>query len=165
MLTLLVLRHAKSSWSDVDLSDHQRPLNQRGLQDAPQVAALMNRHGIVPERIISSSANRAATTADMVGELCVGFSGPIQKTKELYLAAPATYLSLLHQLEDGESPLLFVGHNPGLEELVTEATGVSTSLPTATLAWIEFPHEHWRDVQFDRTATLKNQWSPGDLED
>ena len=68
MKTLLVLRHAKSSWNDPALDDHERPLNKRGRRDAPRMGALVREYGLIPDLVISSDAVRARLTAEAVAE-------------------------------------------------------------------------------------------------
>ncbi len=77
MKTLLVLRHAKSSWKDSGLADHDRPLNKRGKHDAPRMGTLLAKEDLVPDLIISSSAKRAKSTAEAVAMNC-GYDGEIQ---------------------------------------------------------------------------------------
>jgi phosphohistidine phosphatase len=91
MKTLLVLRHAKSSWKNANLADFDRPLNKRGKRDAPRMGELLRREGIVPDLIISSSAERALTTAEAVALAC-GYDLEIQTTRQLYHAWPDDYI-------------------------------------------------------------------------
>ena len=91
------MRHAKSSWADEGLSDHDRPLNERGLRDAPRMAALLDEQNSVPDVILCSTAMRAHTTAKIV-ERDSSFSGSLSTHKKLYLGAPRDYLRLLAQL-------------------------------------------------------------------
>jgi len=72
MKTLLVLRHAKSSWDDSALDDHERPLNQRGRRDAPRMGKLMREYGLIPDVVISSDAVRARLTAEALAEATGG---------------------------------------------------------------------------------------------
>ena len=122
MKTLLLMRHAKSSWDNARLSDYERPLNERGRRDAPRMGELLRREGLTPDLIVASSAKRAATTAELVA-LELSLDSDIRYTEQLYLAEPDAYITLARQLDDGIETLLMVGHNPGIQELVERLTG------------------------------------------
>ena len=97
MKEILILRHAKSSWGDSSLSDHDRPLKKRGLRDAPRIGQLLAERDLVPDVILCSTAVRARQTAERVLGSC-GREVPVHFTKELYLAGPSSYLDLLAEL-------------------------------------------------------------------
>ena len=122
MKTLLVLRHAKSSWNDPALDDHERPLNKRGRRDAPRMGELVREYGLIPDVVISSDAVRARLTAEAVVE-AARYVGEILLDPHLYLACPADILSLLRTVREKAETVMIVGHNPGLEELVEQLTG------------------------------------------
>lgn len=153
MKTLLVLRHAKSSWKEEGVSDHDRPLNKRGKRDAPRVGELLLDEGLKPELIISSTARRARKTASKVASQC-GYQGIIELQGTLYLAPPGAYLETLRKVDDALDRVLVVGHNPGLEQLVAQLTGQHTPLPTATLAQIELDITRWRDINTQTRGNL-----------
>lgn len=163
MKTLLILRHAKSSWSDESLPDHERPLNGRGRRDAPRMGELLRAQGLTPDRIISSTALRARTTAEAVAEAC-GFTGDVETTDDLYHAAPADCLRVVGERCADEDRVLIVAHNPGLQELVTRLTGARQEFPTACLAEVSLPLDDWRDLALDATGTLENIWRPKELD-
>jgi len=159
--TLLVLRHAKSSWDDPGLSDHDRPLNKRGRRDAPRMGELMDELDILPDIIFSSTAVRARTTAVLFADAC-GFGGEILLDDELYHAAPAEYLRTLSESAGGADCAMVVGHNPGIQELVAVLTGAHERMPTAALACIELAIDDWREVA-SATGTLAGVWRPKEL--
>ena len=97
MKTLLLLRHAKSSWKDDTLTDHQRPLNKRGLATAPMMGQYLAEHGLLPDRIISSTAARAKHTAELIVEHS-GFAGDLQFPDDLYPTSAGRCVSTLHAL-------------------------------------------------------------------
>ena len=163
MKTLLILRHAKSSWSDDSVSDHDRPLNDRGKRDAPRVGELLRELNLVPERILSSTAKRARKTAAKVAKAS-GFAGEAAELPELYLASPSTYRAALRNLPDAVASALFVGHNPGLEGLLMELTGRHEHLPTAALAHVELDVSRWSEVDDGTTGRLMGIWRPRDSE-
>lgn len=162
MKTLLVLRHAKSSWKDPELADYQRPLNKRGKRDAPKVGRLLREDDLVPELILSSPAHRARATAEMVAEES-GYEGEIEYFPEFYPGDPEAYLHVLSRLPNEYRYVMVIGHNPGLEELLETLTGDSIRLPTAALAQILFSIQSWRDLDEFTEGRLINLWRPRDL--
>jgi phosphohistidine phosphatase len=163
MKTLLVLRHAKSSWKDSNLADHDRPLNERGRSDAPRMGTLLAREDLVPDLIISSSAKRAAKTAKDVAKNC-GYEDEIIYTRHLYAAWPESYVEVLQDLKAGYKRVMVVGHNPGLEELVEELTGEWVRMPTAALAQIDLEIDNWSDLGLQESGDLMNIWVPKELD-
>lgn len=160
MKTLLALRHAKSSWKDPGLDDHERPLNKRGRRDAPRIGALVREHRLTPDLIISSDAVRARLTAEAVAEKA-GYDGEILLDPHLYLASAASIVRMLRKVRDAKAEtVMIVGHNPGLEELVARLTGEGDNMPTAALAQIAVPIDHWRDLRLSTRGTLVAVWRP-----
>jgi len=164
MKTVLILRHAKSSWKHAGLDDHDRPLNKRGQRDAPRMGRLIAGADLVPELICSSSAVRARTTAESVATAC-GYAGKIEILRELYLAEPSVYVELLAGLDDRLSRVMVVGHNPGMADLVEELTGAIDPFPTAALALVRLPIEGWEAAVGRLRGDLINLWRPKELPD
>jgi phosphohistidine phosphatase len=162
MKTLLVLRHAKSSWNDAALDDHERPLNKRGRRDAPQMGELVRQYGLIPDVVLSSDAVRARLTAEAVAE-AARYAGAILLDPQLYMASPADILSLLVTVRENAETVMIVGHNPGLEELVEQLTGERQDLPTAALARIGLPIDQWRHLKLSTRGTLVGLWRPEEL--
>jgi phosphohistidine phosphatase len=162
MKTLLVLRHAKSSWREAELADHDRPLNKRGKRDAPRMGELLRAEGLLPDLILTSSARRALTTAELVAEAS-GYDGEIQVSRDLYAAGPEEFIDALCALPDELETVMVVGHNPGLEELVEALTEESSAMPTAALAQVELEIERWVDLDEDVSGRLVNLWLPRNL--
>ena len=162
MKTLLVLRHAKSSWDDPALDDHERPLNERGRRDAPRMGELVRGYGLMPDVVISSDAVRARLTAEAVVK-AARYAGEILLDPNLYMAGPADILSLLRTVREKAETVMIVGHNPGLEELVAQLTGDRQDLPTAALAQIVLPIDRWRDLKPSTRGTLVRHWRPKEL--
>ena len=143
MKTLLILRHAKSSWKHPEISDHDRPLNKRGKHDAPIMGRQLKEKRLVPDLIISSTAVRAKDTALVIADV-VGYTKEIVFLSSLYAASPDAYIQAIsHVAGDIYSTILVVGHNPGLEELIEVLTGDMHELSTCALAIIEMPIEKW----------------------
>jgi phosphohistidine phosphatase len=162
MKTLLVLRHAKSSWKDPELDDHERPLNARGRRDGPRMGQLVREHGLIPDIVISSDAVRARLTAEAVAE-AARYAGEILLDPHLYAASPADILSLLRTVRENAETVMIIGHNPGLEELVEQLTGERQDLPTAALAHIALEIDQWRDLTLSTRGTLLGHWRPKEL--
>lgn len=162
MKTLLLLRHAKSSWKHPELADHDRPLNKRGKRTAPHMGALLQDEGLIPDLILCSSAVRAHTTALLVAKACA-YAGEIKQTRQLYLAEPEDYVEVVCQVPEKHARVLVVGHNPGLEALIEALTGEAMAMPTAALAQVELSLKRWSDLDTDTDCKLVNVWSPKDL--
>lgn len=163
MKTLLILRHAKSGEKHTGMPDHDRPLNDRGRRDAPRVGALLREQDLVPDRILSSTARRAVETAQLVAEAC-GHRRDVDTRRSLYMAGPVACVEVLQALENNVSPVLVVGHNPGLEDVVAVLTGRYERLPTAALAQIELPIDDWAEMSLQTRGRLVNLWRPKELD-
>jgi phosphohistidine phosphatase len=161
MKTLLLLRHAKSSWKDAALADHDRPLNKRGKAEAPRVGEWLRKNDLVPDLILASTARRAHKTAERVAEAS-GYAGEVQLEADLYLGDPEDYLDALQGVSDKYECVLVVGHNPGIEEFLELLTRSDELLPTAALAQISLPIEHWRQLTATTKGLLVNLWRPRD---
>jgi phosphohistidine phosphatase len=164
MKTLLIMRHAKSSWDNDQLADFDRPLNDRGRRDAPRMGKLLAQLDIAPDLIISSPAKRASETAELAA-LAASYPGEIRYTEELYLAEPETYVELARQTDDSVSTLLLVGHNPDVEELVADLSGHEERMPTAALAVFHLPIDHWEELGLGNEYRLASVWRPKELSD
>jgi len=157
--TLLLMRHAKSSWRDAGLEDHERPLNGRGRRAAPYMGKLLAERGLTPDHILTSSALRAQDTARTVAQE-LAYAGPFEVTRRLYLADPKTYLAALADLPPSVQRPLIVGHNPGISELVFELTGTELDMPTAAVALIEVPTQDWSSFPERGAAKLAGYFRP-----
>ena len=167
MKTLLILRHAKSSWKDEALPDHDRPLNKRGKQDAPRMGKLLRDEDLIPDLILSSDAQRARTTTELVVEES-HYEGKVIYLRDLYAAEPEAYLEALAQTGGDASRVMVVGHNPGLEELLQELTDEFQPLPTAALAQVSLSIVQWSELDAEALGEpapgkLVNLWRPKDL--
>src|SRR5262245_48170316 len=122
MLTLSLLRHAKSSWDDGSLQDFDRPLAKRGQSAAPRMGRFMAERGLAPQLILCSPAVRARQTLDLVLPHLSG--GPtIVYEDGFYLAASSVLLARLRKVEDKVAHVLIVGHDPGIQGLALELSG------------------------------------------
>lgn len=163
MKTLLLMRHAKSSWKDDSLDDHDRPLNKRGKRDAPRMGTALRELQLIPDFIICSSARRARKTAECVA-FAADFRGETRITAELYMASPDKILQILSQTPDSFSCILLICHNPSLEELFERITGQSRAFSTAAVAQVRFEIDSWSQVTESPKATFLEFWQPRSLD-
>lgn len=156
MLTLSLLRHAKSSWSDPELDDHERPLAKRGAKAIPALAKFVRQEKLRPSLVLCSDAIRTrATLALLLAEL--GPPAPqVIFDDALYLASPDAIRTELGRAEDSATHVLVVGHNPGLHALALELVGegdrkmlamLAREFPTGALAVISFDATSWKDLK------------------
>ena len=142
---LLLVRHAKSSWDDPSLDDHDRPLNDRGLRNAPEMGKRIQGWSIRPDAWISSTALRAITTAEILAEQ-VGFpQDQIQRTKDLYHASATELQQFIAELDDAIGSAILFGHNPGMTSLVANLYGLPIdNLPTCGVVHLQFKEASWK---------------------
>lgn len=159
---LLILRHAKSSWEFEELSDHDRPLNNRGRRDAPLMGRKLLKEQLVPQIIISSSAVRAHSTAKKVAKAC-GYEDEILIDPALYGSRYSDYLNVLTNQEDKHDIIMLVGHNPISEQLVEVLTGEIVTMPTCAIACISLPITSWKQIIVKTKGQLLNLWRPKEL--
>ena len=162
MKTLLILRHAKSSWGNAGLGDHDRPLNKRGKLDAPRMGELLGREDLCPDQIITSSAKRAVRTAQLVAEGC-GYMAEILQTRDFYHGESDDFVEYLAAYDLEVKTIMVVGHNPGMEALLYDLTGESAYLTTANIAHVELPISAWRDLTERVAGKMLNLWRPKEL--
>lgn len=145
MKTLLLLRHAKSSWKDTSLTDFERPLNRRGRRAAALIGRFLRRKNVQPDLILSSPAVRARSTIEIVLESSQLRVEP-RYDERLYLASAAALLGIIRQFEDQVDTAMLVGHNSGTEDVLHRLTGVQGIMPTAALAKIVLDVDRWSEV-------------------
>lgn len=162
MKTLLLMRHAKSSWKDSELADHERPLNKRGRADAPRMGQVLCDRELIPQRILCSSALRARQTAEEVVKT-TGFQGEIAYLDRLYMAEADEYLAALRELPDTIERVMVIGHNPGLETVLQILSGRIESLPTAVIAHLVLPIRQWAEISTETGGELVEIWRPKEL--
>jgi phosphohistidine phosphatase len=163
MKTLLLLRHAKSSWSDASLDDHDRPLNKRGKRDAPRMGQLLRELRCTPELVLSSTAKRARKTAEEVIQSS-GLDITLRLLPQLYHADSVTFVATIRREAGAAECLMVVGHNPGMEDFLMQLTRHDEMMPTAALAEISLPIDAWQDLALDTAGALRNLWRPKELE-
>ena len=148
---LVLVRHAKSSWSHPGLADHDRPLNPRGLRDVPRMAARLAARPPAPDRIVTSSAVRARTTARTFADVLGLDPGSLEVRPELYGAGSEEVLKTVRELDDRHGTVILVGHNPTFTEL---GNGLSTErighVPTCGVVSFRLASKRWTHADWGR---------------
>jgi len=147
MKNILIMRHAKSDWSDHSLSDFERPLNKRGKKAAPRMAEEIKRLNIIPDAIVSSPAKRAKMTAKIVAK-DMNFASDILWDSDFYFGSASNYLKALYSFSDEIERVLLIGHNPTVEDLVHSLsdTRVYLDMPTAALVSLSIDIKTWKEL-------------------
>lgn len=154
MRRLMLLRHAKSDWSGGGQRDLDRPLAARGRTVAPLMGRYLADHGLMPDRVLVSSARRTRETWELLAPT-LPRQPDFAYEPRLYEARPADLIAVLEATAPGVQALLVIGHNPGLQEIAAWLTGSGDSaarhrlmekFPTAALAVIDFPADDWRSL-------------------
>lgn len=160
MVRLLLIRHAKSSWQQPQLSDQQRPLNKRGRRDAPVMAEWLQQQQESLDVIYSSTAVRAISLAESIAAQ-LGIR--VCPAESLYTFSARELLAELQSLPDAERCVAVVAHNPALTELLNELASESISnVPTAAIAALDCDIDRWQQLSENR-CTLDYLTGPKDL--
>lgn len=159
MKTLLLMRHAKSSWKNADLPDHERPLKKRGRKDTLAMQELLKQENIFPEQITCSAAQRARKTGERLTE-GVEIPGGISFSNELYLAEIEDLIAAIQKFDNEYDSGMLIGHNPGLEGLVQVLSDEIKAMPTAAVAVLELPIKKWKQLNEDTPGKLVELWRP-----
>ena len=144
--TLILIRHAKSSWKDTDLSDKERPLAGRGKRDAPMMGKRLAERQVKPDLILSSPAQRALATAKIiVNEL--GYNAKdIVVDERLYATDADALLAVIGEITDTLKCVMLFGHNPELSELAHQFSREIELLPTCAVAQFTFETASWANL-------------------
>lgn len=147
MKTLYLLRHAKSSWAIPGQKDYDRPLNDRGIQDAPAMGVRMRERKLSVDLVVSSPAMRALSTAIAVCEELNLDPTIILQDRQIYLAGSAKLMQLISFFDESKSCALLVAHNPALTDLANELAHAGIdNIPTSGLVSIALPIQHWAEI-------------------
>lgn len=143
--TIVMIRHAKSSWANPLQSDFERPLNDRGEKDAPMMGARLKKLGLHPDLIIASTAKRAAQTARKIADAIGYDESRIQWHDSLYHCIPAVFEELIYELDDSVREVFIVAHNPGITDFVNQfSPSFSTdNMPTCGVVAASFEADSW----------------------
>jgi phosphohistidine phosphatase len=153
--TLILARHAKSSWKELNLSDFKRPLNKRGKRDAPFMGKILNKLNLFPDFVISSPAVRASDTAKLI---CAELNIPEQNIKydeEIYEASVNELLVVIHGIHNKFNSVMLFGHNPGLTSLANLLSGqYIDNIPTSGIVVLDYDEKNWKDIHA-QSCTLR----------
>ncbi|WP_223653023.1 SixA phosphatase family protein [Hymenobacter psoromatis] len=149
MKTLYLMRHAKSSWSFDELSDQERPLNDRGRDDAPRMGQALAARRIRLDRLVSSPAVRAMSTAVLVARELKLPSSSIVVEPTIYQADVATLLAVIRAQPDAAQSVLLTGHNPTITDVANQLSPspLHGEMPTAAVLCLHFQTDKWADVK------------------
>lgn len=151
MKTLYIVRHAKSSWDDPELDDLDRPLNNRGMKDAPRMGKRLKEKEVTPDIMLSSPAERALATCKALADVLKFDEKKIKTDKRLYHANEDQILKVIRELKDSprdsEEVAMIFGHNPGLTEFANLLLNqYIDNIPTCGVVAAKLPVKHWKDV-------------------
>ena len=166
---LIIIRHAKSSWDDSSLGDHERPLNKRGIANAPVMASRLLSLNVNPEALLSSTALRAATTAQVFAKALNFPPDQITYNSDLYLASAGMLQDLIAGLANDLKTVLIFGHNPGLTLLASQIWEIPIgNIPTCGVVSLKFKDLDWRNASSQKPYSTtfdfpKNSTTPIDF--
>lgn len=148
MKTLILIRHAKSSWDNESIEDIDRPLNDRGKEDGPLMAKRLKEKGIEIDVFISSPAKRARRTARyFIEEYGLG-KKDIKIEDRLYMASPSAFLEIIKEIKDKHNAVILFSHNPGITEFVNNLTQVRIdNMPTCAIFAVTANTDTWADFE------------------
>lgn len=148
---LYLIRHAKSSWDDPSLRDHDRPLNKRGMRDAPLMAKILKKKGIKPDLIYSSTAVRALEFSKVIADTLDIKRKKLLPTKELYMADVKEMFGILRSVDDTADTVFMVGHNPYITEFANSLCNYNVdNIPTSGVFCVEFDAKKWKDIEIGK---------------
>jgi len=162
MKTIFLMRHAKSSWKNDSLPDHQRPLNERGKRDAPRMGKFLKNHGKKLDVILCSTATRTISTIKRFLQE-FDFDGEVFYLDDLYGSDIERYVAVLNQLNDEVDTVMIVGHNPELDQFLEIVCDENEHMPTASVAEIILPIEGWTELNEITPGELLNLWRPREI--
>jgi phosphohistidine phosphatase len=154
MKTLFLVRHAKSSWGDPALPDHDRPLNERGVHDVAAMGKRLAHRDAKPDVILASTAVRALTTAEHIAKALDIKRKHLVVNDRLYAAPASELLSVIEELDDRLKRVMLVAHNPGLTELAHQFSSEITHMPTCAVAEFRFAATPWSAIGKARPAQV-----------
>jgi len=152
MKQLILVRHGKSSWDDPKTADHDRPLKKRGFKDAKLVIKAFGTYMQSPLKVISSSANRALTTANLFKEGLQIADEDFTVVKEAYTFESSELLEVIKKQNNAIERLMVFGHNPAMTSLVNYlGDNYIENLPTTGLVVIDFDTDYWNEIENGKT--------------
>jgi phosphohistidine phosphatase len=152
--TLILVRHAKSSWDGIDLSDAERPLADRGKRDAPMMGKRLAKQHVKPDLILSSPAQRAFATAEIIANELGYKVTDIVVDNRLYATDAETLLSVIGELKDKLKCVMLFGHNPEFSELAHRLSSEIPQLTTCAVAQFTFETKSWASIGEAKAADV-----------
>ncbi|MEP7127308.1 MAG: histidine phosphatase family protein [Chitinophagales bacterium] len=147
MKNLILVRHAKSSWKDALLDDHDRTLNKRGERDAPFMAKVLKKRNVKPDLIVTSTATRALSTAKIFAAELEYKKQLIVQSRDLYLANLEALIEFVKLLPDEKNTVALFGHNPGITLLANYCSPTAIdNLPTCCISSFSFSSNSWKEM-------------------
>lgn len=147
MKRIILVRHAKSSWKNDDLSDFERPLNDRGKRDVITMGERFKKYRYRPDVMVSSPAKRAKVTAKGLAEAIEFPEDKMLLTDNLYMASERIYYEILHEMPNKIDTAMLVSHNPGTTHFINHVSDAFIdNVPTLGIGVVEFDIGDWRDV-------------------
>jgi phosphohistidine phosphatase len=162
MKTLLLVRHAKSSWDDPSLKDYDRPLNARGQADAPRMGRLLLLRDLVPDAVLCSPSQRTRQTYDLL-QYEWPHVAAVAFPKSLYHCPALELCDLIRTAAEPAQRLMVIGHNPGLADFLFATVHYDDKFPTAAIAWLTVDIDTWADFHPQLTVRLQDIWRPKDV--
>lgn len=146
MKQLLIIRHAKSSWAQLGQPDFERPLNERGHRDAPEMAQRLLQRGVHLQLCVSSTANRAITTAGYFAAVQQLPDARLLRVPELYHAAPSVFYRVISEIPEPYDTVAIFSHNPGITSFVNQLTDARIdNMPTCGIFAVQSDIKQWQE--------------------
>ena len=153
MLDIYIVRHAKSSWADLTMKDVDRPLNTRGIRDAPIMAEFLKSNNINVDTMLVSVAQRTQETSQYFKQSLLPKNYTI--IQELYHAPASTYFEQMYGLDDDVTSVMMFGHNPGITYLANEVSDTFIdNVPTCGVLVLRSSAKSWQDVDIMNTKMI-----------
>jgi phosphohistidine phosphatase len=148
MKKLLLVRHAKSSWSDFSIRDFDRPLNERGKRDAPEMAKRLRDKEIEIDAFVASPAKRAKKTAELFAKEYKREKDSILFVDDLYLANPATFFDVISQVDNVYKTIAVFSHNEGITQFANQLTTTTIDdMPTCSIFAVKIKAKDWSELR------------------
>ncbi len=146
--TLFIVRHAKSSWDDTALDDKDRPLNERGKEEAPKIGKHLAGYAVKPDLITSSPAVRALKTAEKIAKELGFKKSDVVVDEGIYTFNGGSLMDVVKGFDDKYRSVMMVGHNPAITSFANELSGVGIdNIPTCGVVLLEFDARKWKDIE------------------
>ncbi len=160
--TLIMIRHAKSSWANPLQSDFERPLNERGKTEAPEMGARLKKLGIKPDLIISSTAKRTKQTAKKIAHELDYKTDDIKWEEKLYHCIPQVIEEVIYEVDDKAKTIIIVAHNPGITDFVNQlAPGfLIDTMPTCGVVGAKLQTAEWNNFSISKREVFMYEY-PG----